>query len=192
VNDKLLRAMTAELRGCDPDTAADDARQQAASSDLRDRLALPSPYRRPSGHERQATAHHESAHAVVGINTGASILELRLRPDATGQCRITEIPQPADRIVFLLAGIAAEARFNPSSIHRYDSSSYDYLSARVLIDQLNERRKWPHLTCENAAKAAISFVETHWRAIGNVATALHDTGELDDHAVRVFASCGAP
>jgi hypothetical protein len=186
----VLTAITHRLRNVDTDTAADDAEQQVASSELKDRLALPSRHPLPTILERWATAYHEAAHATAASAGGSEILELRVRDDATGLCRVSEIKKPTDRIVFALAGVIAEAKFNPSSIHRYTAASYDFLTARLLIDSLNVSAGWPYLTCERAATIAVQFVESHWREIGNVATALNDAGELDNHWIRIFASCG--
>jgi hypothetical protein len=182
--------MTRILRDVDTETAADDAEQQVASSELKDRLALPSSRPLPTLLERWAIAYHEAAHATAASASGSEILELRVRDDATGLCRVSEIKKPTDRIVFALAGVIAEAKFNPSSIHRYTAASYDFLTARLLIDSLNVSVGWPYLTCERAATIAVKFVSDHWSAIGNVAIALNDAGSLDDHGVRVFASCG--
>jgi hypothetical protein len=83
-------------------------------------------------------------------------------------------------------GIAAQAKFNPSSIHS-DSGGYDYLNARQSIDELNALGLWPHLTFENAAKRAIQFVEDNWAGIENLVLFLAPNGSLIDLEVRLFA-----
>ena len=89
----------------------------------------------------------------------------------------------------MLAGIASEARFNPASIHRYGENSFALLAARTLIDSWNARRTWPPMSCDGAARKACPFVEDRWTEISNVALALGDSLELDDFAVKTFASC---
>jgi len=49
---------------------------------------------------------------------------------------------------------------------------------------------WPVITCQRAAETAVEFVKKHWERIGDLALALSSAGELDDHSVRIFASCG--
>jgi hypothetical protein len=179
------------LRSVDSDAAGFAARKIVAASEASDRIRT-TPARTPTQLEWMATAYHETAHAVAAWSFGATVLELRLREeDATGLCRITEIKEPFDRIVFALAGIIAEAKYNPAAIHRYGDASYDLLVARMLIDSWNERGVWPHLTCDNAAKKAVRFVEAQWQAIEDVALALGDSGELEHDAVRIFATCRA-
>jgi hypothetical protein len=177
------------LRSVDAEAAGFAAQKIVARSELSDCVRI-MPARTPTQLEWMATVYHETAHAIAGLSFGATVLELRVREDdATGLCRITEIKEPFDRIVFVLAGIVAEAKYNPASVHRYGDDSYDVLTARLLIDAWNERGVWPHLTCDNAAKKAVRFVEEHWQAIEDVALALGDSGELDQNAVRIFATC---
>jgi hypothetical protein len=177
------------LRSVDTELAGFAARKIVAASESNDRIRT-TPARTPTQLEWAATSHHESAHAVAAWAAGASILELRVRDeDATGLCRITEIAKAEDRITFALAGIVAEAKYNPSSVHRYDDGSFDLLVARMQIDAWNERGIWPHLTCDNAAKKAVRFVEQNWQAIEDVALALGGRGDLTDREVRLFATC---
>jgi hypothetical protein len=177
------------LRAVDVELARFAAQRIVASSATKDRIRI-APARAPTQLEWTATAYHESAHAVAAWSAGASILELRVRAeDATGLCRITEIDKAEDRITFALAGIVAEAKYNPAAVHRYQAGSYDLLVARLLIDTWNEGCTWPPLTCDAAARRALAFVEENFARIANVALALSDAGELDDHAVKVFAGC---
>jgi hypothetical protein len=177
------------LRAVDPETAGFDAQSIVASSAAKDRIRT-LPARTPTQLEMACTAHHEAGHAVAAWSAGAGILELRVRDhDATGLCSITPIEKAEDRITFALAGIVAESKYNPGAIHRYQDGAYDLLVARLLIDAWNERRTWPPMTCDAAARRACAFVDGRWAAIENVALALGDAGELDDHAVRIFATC---
>jgi hypothetical protein len=93
-------------------------------------------------------------------------------------------------IIFSLVGVIAEAKFYAPAIHRYSNGTYDFLVARMLIDELNALDEWPPMTYEGAAKLAVQFVEDRWQEIQNVALALADAGELGDFAVRTFARCG--
>jgi hypothetical protein len=140
---RVAECIGQHLRAVDPDTAGFAARKQVAASESKDRIRI-MPARTPTQLEWMATAYHESAHAIAGWAAGATVLELRVRDDATGLCAITPIAKAEDQITFALAGIAAESRYNPSSVHRYDDGSYDVLVARLLIDQWNDRGVWPH------------------------------------------------
>jgi hypothetical protein len=145
----------------------------------------------PTAFERHATAHHEAAHAVVAVLALAETVALTLGENGGGECRNSGMPKLEDQISFALAGVIAEARFYPRSIHKYTSGPcYDFLVARILIDQLNEEGGQIHLTARSAAKRAMVLVDANWEAIENVALALNDCGSMDDYSIRLFARCG--
>jgi hypothetical protein len=177
------------LSEIDVSTADDEAHAAAASSALKDRLALPR--RIASVHERRSRAHHESGHAMAALAGGAAHITVLLREDATGQCVAERIEDAEAGIIFSLAGAFAEIKFRPAAIHDCTHpASFDFLVARGKIDALNASRLWPQLTYRTAAKNAMRFVEKHWPQIQNLALALGDAGELDDFAIRIFAKCG--
>jgi hypothetical protein len=172
-----------------PETAVDDAHDAATSSSLKDRLDLPR--RIASTHERRSRAIHESGHAMAALIGGAAHIELLLRQDATGQCIAHTIEDAEAGIIYSLAGAFAEIKFRPAAIHDCTHpASFDFLVARGKIDALNASRAWPQLTYRTAAKNSMRFIEAHWTQVQNLALALADAGELDDYAVRLFASCG--
>jgi hypothetical protein len=171
-----------------PETAVDDAHDAATSSALKDRLDPPR--RIASTHERRSRAIHESGHAMAALIGGAAHIELLLRQDATGQCIAHTIEDAEASITFSLAGVFAEIKFRPAAIHDCTHpASFDFLVARGKIDALNMSRLWPQLTYRTAAKNSMRFIEAHWRQVQNLALALSDSGELDDHAIRIFAAC---
>jgi hypothetical protein len=143
----------------------------------------------PTELERWRRAYHESGHLMVAVKSGATDISGRLRADATGIVRCSTIANPSDRVTFLLAGALAETKYTPSAIHSFDGESYDFVAARMLIEEINAAAKWPVLTCTRAAETAYEFVRDHWRQIGNLALALNSAGELDDRDVRIFSSC---
>jgi hypothetical protein len=178
------------LDGIKPETAADDALALLATRNYKENFPPPVLYP-PTAFERRATAHHESGHAIAAWRGGAENISLTLGANGGGLCYAGEIRKLEDRITFCLAGALAEARYYPRSIHKYTSSPcYDFTCARVFIDQLNEGGGQIHLTYRSAAKRAMVFVDSWWRSIENVALALGGPGELDDHAIRLFATCG--
>jgi hypothetical protein len=171
-----------------PDTAVDDACAAVASSSLKDRLDLPR--RIASVHERRSRAHHESGHAMAALAGGATHITVLLREDATGVCVAEQIEDAEAGIIFSLAGSFAEIKFRPAAIHDCTHpASFDFLVARGKIDALNASRLWPQLTYRTAAKISMRFVEAHWLQVQNLALALNDSGELDDHAIRIFSGC---
>jgi hypothetical protein len=174
----------------DPTCGADTAHSILATRNYRENFPARG-VRTPTAFERHATAHHEAAHAVVAVLAPADSIGLRLGKHGGGECRVSGIAKPEDRITFALAGAIAEARFHPQAIHKYTdgSSCYDFLVARLLIDQLNDSGAQIHLTYRSAAKRAMVFVDANWSAIENVALALNDSGELDDYSIRLFAKC---
>jgi hypothetical protein len=172
----------------DPTTAADDALTIIDRSALKDKLALPR--RIASTHERRSKAHHESGHAMAALEGGAQHIEARVREDGSGLCIARHVEDPEAGIVYSLAGVFAEIKFNPPAIHNFTHPACaDFLIARVRIDALNASRAWPQMPYRTAAKNAMRFVEQHWRSIQNLALALNDAGELDTHAIRIFARC---
>jgi hypothetical protein len=171
-------------------TVADDAHAIIDRSKLKDKLNLPR--RIASTHERRSTAHHECGHVMAALEAGAAHIEARVREDGSGICIARHVEDPEAGIIYSLAGVFAEIKFNPPSIHNFTHPACaDFLIARVRIDALNSSRAWPQMPYRTAAKTAMRFVEQHWRSIQNLALALADAGELDDHAVRLFARCGA-
>jgi hypothetical protein len=147
--------------------------------------------REPTALERSAISYHEAGHAFAGWYFKCTDIEARVRGDGTGVTKCSKISNPVEAITFHLAGSIAETRYNPAAIHKYtDGKGYDFMAARLLIDQFNKQHMWPALTCQRAAQTAVDFVKDHWDAISNLGLALNDAGSLDDHAVRIFASCG--
>jgi hypothetical protein len=169
------------------ETASDDSTDMLRASDWPDRAGLARPI--ASWQSWMNTIHHEAGHAVAALIGGGTHIEVLVREDASGLCshRDGSIVKPEDIVTFTLAGMAAGARFNPSSIHAHADGCYDLMAARQLIAAINACGKWPHLTCENAAKKAVQVVDANWRAIENCALALSDCGELDDFGVRFFS-----
>jgi hypothetical protein len=180
------------LRSVILDSAPDECLWALDRDALRDRAQTPPPLTRPlTALQKAASEHHEAGHAGAAFKFGATSISVRSRDDGTGVCVCDKIENPLDAIVFHLAGPIAEARYNPGSIHKYTSGkSYDFMAARLLIDEINTRAKWQVMTCQRAAETAVEFVREHWRQIGNLALALGDAGEIDDHWIRIFATCG--
>jgi hypothetical protein len=174
----------------DPKCAPDDALAILATREYRKHFP-PTPIYRPTAFERHATAHREAATAVVAVLALADTVELTLAENGRGECRNSGIAKLEDRISFSLAGVIAEARFNPRSIHKVTMEpAYGLLVARIAIDELNERGGQIHLTYRAAAKRAMVLVDANWGAIENVALALNDCGSMDDYSIRLFARCG--
>jgi hypothetical protein len=180
-------------------TAADDAAAMRAASDARDTrdardledlirtMGLPI----LSAEEWDARLRHEPGHAICAEQFGASDIEALIRPDGTGWCSYSEIANPLDAITTHLAGVAAEARAYPPSLRRYANGCHDFLAARVLIDQYNAGGRWPPLTCEAAAAAAVAFVDSKAKEIRALALVLDSAGSLTDYEVRLFSRCAA-
>jgi len=169
-------------------TARDEALDRINASTLKDRANLPRRF--ASMHDRRTTAHHECGHVMAAFVGGAAQIEVRIRDDATGICIARTVEDPEAGITYSLAGAFAEVKFNPPRIHSYTSGPCaDLLISRMRIDQLNAGRTWPQLTYRTAAKTAMRFVDTHWHAIQDLALALDDARELDDMAIRIFATC---
>jgi hypothetical protein len=180
------------LRSVDLESAPDKAMWALDADAQRDRgqHSLPLP-RRLTALERAAIEHHESGHAFAAFKFGAKAISVRSRGDGTGICLCDKIENTLDTITLHLAGPIAETKYNASAMRKYtDGASFDFIAARMGIEEFNKRARWPVLTCQRAAETAVEFVRDHWQQISNLALALGDAGELDDHAVRVFASCG--
>lgn len=187
MRDRVAQSIAAIIRDTtNPSTALADAEALARSSAVRDYL----PRARANDHEMNCSRVHGAGHGLAGIVGGATILELRVRDDATELCRVSPIAKLDDQITFALAGVPAEVKFYAPAIHRYANGTYDFFVARLLIDLRNEGNAWPVLTYENAAKRAVRFVAAHWQSIQNVALALASTDDLPDDEVRLFARCG--
>jgi hypothetical protein len=184
----VYQAVGDALHAQQRDTAFDDALSLLSTKTHRENFPAPVAHF-PTAFEKHATAIHESAHAVSVIPVATSIA-LKLGENGGGECRITGVEKLEDKINFALAGVMAEAKFHPASIHKYTSGAcYDFLVARLLIDQLNDEGGQIRLTYRSAAKRAMVLVDSCWLAITNVALALNDSGELDDCSIRLFARC---
>jgi len=178
------------LRDIDRLAAPGNARLSLAASDHREALPLlPSPLPILSNEQWQARLRHEAAHAECSRQSGAQQIEALIRDDGTGWCESTAIGNPLDAITVLLVGVAAEAKYRPSSIHNYARGCYDLFAARILIDKWNGAGEWPPLTCENAARTAVEFVESRWKQINALAMVLGSAGTLTDYEVRLFSLC---
>jgi hypothetical protein len=103
-------------------------------------------------------------------------------------CAVThpEIERLNGAITGALAGIAAQAIFNPSSIHS-NSGDCDYLHARQLIDELNALGVQLPMSYEGAAKRAIQFCQDNWAAIENLVLVLAPIGTLCHQDVQLFS-----
>lgn len=178
------------LRSVNLDSAPDAAIWALDADALRDRDQLPLPLPRwLTPLERAAIERHESGHAFAAFKFGAAAISVRSRGDGTGVCVCDKIEDGLNAITFHLAGPLCEARYNPSSIHKYtDGKSYDFMAARLLIEEFNKRARWPILSCQRAAETAVEFVKNHSTQIDALALALGDAGELDDFSVRIFSS----
>jgi hypothetical protein len=187
-DDTTIRAkrIAERLHDVDPVTAAVDAQSILDTFNHQDRLDL-LPAHAPSWQHMQDLVYHEVGHCMVALKSGATAISVRIRDDGSGLCLHGPIEKLEDQILCTLAGVCAQARFNPSSIHS-NTGGYDYLNARRLIDELNARGEWPPpLSYERAASRAIQFVEDHWHGIENLALIVSYCGEISDHDIRLFA-----
>jgi hypothetical protein len=178
-----------KLRDVDIDTAPLDALYALDTDSLLDRQ--PTDRAPLTELQRWRLAHHEAGHAAVALHLGCTDIEARIRDGGTGVTRCSKINGAAQAVTFHLAGVIAEARYDPASLHRYHSKSSDFVQARILIDEINQRAEWPVMTCRRAAEAAFDFVRDHWQQISRLALALESCGALDDRDVRVFAGSAA-
>jgi len=172
-----------------PETAAADAQSLLATSDFRDHMLLP-PVEPPSLEFWMDLVYHELGHAVGNLVGGAENISVLVRRDGSGGwCRHGPLERLEDYIVSTLAGILAEAKRRPSSIHQYAHGAYDLITARQLIDQYNVRGTSPPMSYERAAQLAMNFVDAHWATIETLAIVLNHSGKLCDHDIRLFARC---
>jgi hypothetical protein len=184
----LAQVIPAAMRDLKNPTVAEGV-ARVRSNALKDCLPLALTHQ-PTPHERMARAIHEGYHGVAGDVFGSPSIELVLREDATGYCRIAPLANAEHQIIFSLVGIIGEARYHPQSIHgNTEGNSYDLLSARLQIDAWQAAKTWPPMTYTRAVRLAMQFVDENWQAAKNVAAALNDCGSMDTYAVRLFARC---
>jgi hypothetical protein len=187
-DDNRVKKIAERLRDSDPITAAADAQRLLDTWNYKDHIDLPLP-RIPSWQERMDAIYHELGHVIGRLIGGAADIFVRIRDDASGECVSGPIEKLEDRITSRLAGVVAEARFNPLSIHG-NRGAHDYLVARQLIDELNARGTWPPLSYEGAARKSIHMIEENWQAVERLALVLANAGEICDADIRLFATCG--
>jgi len=187
-----LTNVTIGLRSVDLDSAPERALWALDRDALQDRSQPPlaSP-RRLTTLQKAAVEHHECGHAFAAFKFGASSISVKSRDDGTGICTCDKIEDLQHAIVYHLSGPVSESLYNPAASRRFvDGKSYDFMAARIAIEAFNKQQMWPVITCQRAAETAVEFVKKHWERIGDLALALSSAGELDDHSVRILASCG--
>ena len=148
-----------------------------------------------------ATAHHEAAHAIVGLKLSGNVpLKMSVIPEAGSMGRIRNCPWPRsfrpekrmtpltrvrieDEITVVMAGSAAELRFAGRANH---------LGAR---DDLKAARVYAKLVAGDDPMGVAAYiewcgflarraVEENWDLIARFARRLADAGELEGNELR--------
>lgn len=138
----------------------------------------------------RATAHHESAHAVVALELGMKVVKLALSPpghDRLGSCQYTDSGNMAKAITVQLAGLLGERMF---LLHNGGLAAAEALAPAHGDDDKVRDLLEPHCHSRpiaiayfpivEAAKArAAKILKSRWDDVTTLAMALLDRIELD-------------